>query len=496
MNCALMATLVCVLATCPAEAKTGVFVEKSDQMAKIRFLQVFEQHPASTTRIRIPEAPEPTRRPKITAPKTPPPPFPTTADVQHATDTSDTIPCLTDTGVPPDTNGAAGPNHLFTTLNYRMHAQKKDGTKIGTVYPWDFWQPIAPNLYPFDPRVIFDPHSQRWFMTYGAGRVTADACLLIGVSETDDPTGNWFCHRIKIDKNGGYWIDFDVLGFNEERVVVTGSLVPQGSSGLPQLFAYYVFEKKHLLNGGPGSHTKFAVTYDYSGCPTMIHDKGVKELVFVQESETYSEFCLFEIAGEAGAMQLKAAAAVKPKWNWTFMAPTAPQAGSKVTISSGQGEFQGMIRNNYLWIVNGVNPTSQDRQRASLQWWQIERTGGVVQQGFLDDPTGRYSYIYPSIAVNGKNDVLIGYTRCSADSYPTACYAYRRKDDAPEQLRGDFQFKVGEAPYEKSSPAARWGDYTSSCVDPATDELWTLQQYSAKDNTGVGTEGLYWKKLK
>src|SRR5262249_1637687 len=119
--------------------------------------------------------PEPRRylsAPKVPSPEHPPrpksakattkPPFPTTSDVQHVVDTSDGFECLTDTGGPPDTNGAVGPNHLFTTLNYRMHAQKKDGTKLGTVYPWDFWQPVAPNLYPFDPRVVFDPHTQRW----------------------------------------------------------------------------------------------------------------------------------------------------------------------------------------------------------------------------------------------------------------------------------------------------------------------------------------------
>jgi hypothetical protein len=499
MTSLLMVTLLGVSASCPTEAQAGVFVAKSDQMAKVSFVAVLKQFPASSAAINVGKAPLPNKQRKSAGPINKAgtnPPFPVTKDVPHTTDTTDTFACLTDTGGPPDTNGAVGPKHLFTALNYRLHAQKKDGSNIGTVYPWDFWQAVAPNLHPFDPRVVFDPHAQRWFMTYCAGRATADACLLIGVSETDDPTGNWFVHRVKVDQKGEYWIDFQVLGLNQERLVVTGSLVPRSGTTVPPRFSYFVFDKKHLLNGGPGSHTKFVVPYSYSGNPAFVHDKGVKELVIVQTSSNYSEFCLFEITGETGAMKLNAVTRVKPKWNWTFMAPEAPQAGSRITLDSGTGDGQVVIRNQYIWMVHSVNPTSKNYQRASLQWWQIERTGAVVQQGFLDDPTGRYSYVYPSIAVNGRDDVLIGYTRCSADSYPTGSYSYRRKTDAGEELRGDFQFKAGELPYTKSYPVARWGDYSSSCVDPVSDELWTLQQFSAKDKDGGNTEGLYWKKLK
>jgi hypothetical protein len=150
--------------------------------------------------------------------------------------------------------------------------------------------------------------------------------------------------------------------------------------------------------------------------------------------------------------------------------------------------------------VQSMSPTAPKIvRRASVGWWQIDLTGKTVQQGFLDDPGGKYSYMYPSIAVNKNNDMLIGYTRCSPDTFPSACYAYRRGTDPLEQLKGDFVYKAGEVAFGvASTPPAkyRWGDYSSSCADPLTDDLWTLQMCSVRDATFGYTVGLHWKRLK
>src|SRR5260221_10076984 len=106
--------------------------------------------------------------------------------------------------------------------------------------------------------------------------------------------------------------------------------------------------------------------------------------------------------------------------------------------------------------------------------------------------------MYPSIAVNANNDVLIGYSRFSASQYASANYSFRLSCNAANTLQSDAVLKAGEGPYYKvgvTSQKNRWGDYSSTVVDPANDlDMWTIQEYAATPartgaNDGNGRSG-------
>jgi len=114
--------------------------------------------------------------------------------------------------------------------------------------------------------------------------------------------------------------------------------------------------------------------------------------------------------------------------------------------------------------------------------------GAIQQRGRIDDASGATFYAYPSIAVNANSDVLIGYSRFSASQYASANYSFRQSCNAANTLQSDAVLKAGEGPYYKigvSSQKNRWGDYSSTVVDPANDlDMWTIQEYAA---TPAGT---------
>jgi hypothetical protein len=320
-----------------------------------------------------------------------------------------------------------GLDHVVAALNPRVHVQSRTGSDIGTAYPRDVWAAVLPKGYsPFEPRIVFDHFAQKWVMIYAAREWGGSgSALLIGVSETADPTSRWFLHRIDIDPAGKYWLDFPMLGFNEGRIVVAGWLIPKPKEGLPYRVAYYVFEKDDLRGGSAGRHTKFWLPPLYLGAPAVQFDKGQKELLLVDVGRTYSPSRIYQIAGDLGRMTLSPRCEVQPKWNWRIPRNAAPQSGTSVQIAVDADYGQAVVRNSSIWMVQNVSPTpAAAGARAAIQWWQIEGSGKVIQQGVLDDPSGKYLYIYPSLAVNKENDVLVGYTRCSADSFPSACFAY------------------------------------------------------------------------
>jgi len=63
--------------------------------------------------------------------------------------------------------GAAGPDHLMTMLNTEVRIQDKQGNIVSTVSLETFWTSGTGlnSDFVFDPRLIFDPLSNRWIAT-------------------------------------------------------------------------------------------------------------------------------------------------------------------------------------------------------------------------------------------------------------------------------------------------------------------------------------------
>jgi hypothetical protein len=94
------------------------------------------------------------------------------------------------TRIPPDTHGAAGPNHLMVTLNTQVRIQNRMGAAPSTVSLDTFWASLN-NPSAFDPKVLYDPVAGRWMFTAMADAQSTTSSVLIGVSQTNDPTGMW-----------------------------------------------------------------------------------------------------------------------------------------------------------------------------------------------------------------------------------------------------------------------------------------------------------------
>src|SRR5262249_56904176 len=64
--------------------------------------------------------------------------------------------------IPPDVDGAVGPDHIVEGLNnnYRTFA-KAMGAVLSTVSITAFWAAVG-GSGPFDPRTLYDPIAQRW----------------------------------------------------------------------------------------------------------------------------------------------------------------------------------------------------------------------------------------------------------------------------------------------------------------------------------------------
>jgi uncharacterized protein (TIGR03437 family) len=412
------------------------------------------------------------------------------------------------TRIPPDTNGAVGPNHLMVATNSQVRIQNRNGSALPneTVPLNDFWARLnKPDA--FEPKVLYDPFANRWISVAVADDRSATSAVLIGMTQTNDPTRNWKLYPVDADARDQVWVDFPSIGFNKDWIVVTVNVYSNQNDDFLGSHIY-VFDKAGLYADGQGRFTLFPFTDGATMVPAITYDNTLSTIFLVEEWEGNGEgrgfLRLSTITGTVGTEKLTTGVAFPATPNpWDSESPGdnfAPQLSSAQKIDTGDARLGNVVyRNGSLWTAHTVFLNAGGRPtRSAVQWWQLSTSGDVLQRGRIDDPTGNVFYAYPSIAVNKNNDVLIGYSQFSATQYASAGYSFRTPTDPANTLRASTVLKAGVAPYFKTSGGTRnrWGAYSNTVVDPANDtDLWTIQEYAAVPSGGTDRWGTWWGKV-
>jgi hypothetical protein len=413
------------------------------------------------------------------------------------------------TVIPPDTMGAVGPNHIMTVLNSQVRIQDRTGAVLSTVTLNSFWSSLG-SFDVFDPRITYDPFGERWIFSVAADAQLSTAAVLVGVSATSDPTGNWYLFAVDVDPQGDRWADFDALGFNKNWIVVTANIFATLGPDTNNP-SYFVFDKADLYTNGVGAFTviREPSSSSFSVAPAQTFDNSLATLYLIEDwDNTSSMLRISTITGPVGAEVLTSGTAFPTGSSaWEFSPPVGnflPQLGSTHKIDGGDSRILSCsYRNGSLWCSQTVFLPVNAAARSAAQWWQIDpATGDVEQFGRIDDPTGTRFFAYPSIAANANSDVLVGYSRFSASQFASGNYSFRHTNDPPNTLRADTVLKAGEGPYySTASGANRWGDFSATVVDPVNNlSFWTIQEYAGAPvgnptSSTSGRWGTWWGRI-
>jgi hypothetical protein len=403
-----------------------------------------------------------------------------------------------DNAFPPDTTGAVGPSHLLIAHNGRVRILSRTGTVMSTVTLAEFFASVALNTDVFDPRVRFDPYGGRFIVSSANGDVAGASAILIAVSQTSDPTGSWNMFAFPADPatNAGV-ADFPEMGFNKNWIAVDASLLagfdPGSARSLPSAAPappsdVLLVCNKAALYAGTGSCTRFNPGLGGRQSPAYTLDPALTTLYLARNisSGSGNAISIDTITGAVGAEVLTpGAATIAPPTPYSLVPIGAPQYGTTQTMEADiTDSISFLYRNGFLWGAQSVYLPPSTLTRGSIQWWQATPSGTLQQFARIDDPTSVYFYSYGSLAVNANNDVLVGYSRFSSTQYVSANYSFRASSDPPSSLEADTILRAGESTYVNViSGRNRWGDYSTTAVDPANDiDLWTIQEYAAPAN--------------
>jgi hypothetical protein len=385
--------------------------------------------------------------------------------------------------IPPDTMGAAGPDHFVELINGRYSVYRKtDGERVQTSTLNDFWRNAGATpagAFAFDPRIVYDAPSERWFAV-SADNALGPNNLLIAVSNSPNPTQGWKAFAVPSDSSGARWADFPTLGVNHDSVVVAANMFPIAPVSVN--VSVLVLPKADLIAGTIADRTLFEnVSPNSTGFTLQPANDPKGELPAILLS-AFSTALLkrSDIVGSATspALDVTNKFISVPDFGGS---PSGIQPGNKLPLeTSASLSSSTVLLNGELWGVRSVNQGG----RTALQWFAINAETNVLRQsGLIADPL--LSFYYGSIAVNDFGDAVIGFSGSGPSQFVSA-YAVEGHTTHGVTIFGDpVLLKAGVSDYEVTfgSGRNRWGDYSATTVDPSDPlRFWTIQEWvSATD---------------
>jgi hypothetical protein len=445
-------------------------------------------HPAHQDRRRIVEGASKTALatsvlPPVTVPSIVAPPV--TAQFQATYDT--------DQGYPSDANGAVGPRQILSVSNQRYAVADRSGKILWQDLNYGFWSDpnVAAGGNEYDARAAYDPVADRWVIISLFDRGTSDSTLLVAVSASGDPTGTWKRFRIPVGGTVVTFLDFTRLALTRDAIVITANVC--GFDYCSQQADLFIIQKTDAYNTAqPVPLARFQFDGPYNLIPVTVHgddptvrflaEDTVNEVVYAIQNGAPVQVATFPISAILG-------------FDWgIFQTQIGPQMGSTSMIDIDWPTVHYAVeRNGAIWIVESIIHNA----RSSIVWYRLHlplSSSSAVDKGLIDDPTGNLFYSYPSIDVNAAGGALIGYSTFGIQQFPSANYSYI---DQLGHLSQMAPLKAGERSYWWT----RWGDYSTTVVDPLNDiDFWTLQTYSMTRSGGYTAEfftlwATYWGKI-
>ena len=372
---------------------------------------------------------------------------------------------------PADAAGAVGPHHVVGAFNNSLVVHDRNGNLLSFLSIFQFWQGVTvgdTSLY--DPRIMYDAVNDRWVLAMLADTNGRLGALLLATTTSGDPTGTWRRFRVASGSNPDFSLDFTRLALTSDQIVVTANVFdPVTAPGLD----IFMFPKNVAFSSDPAA---FSVTRAFVGgafdfTPVTASDTTIRLLT--QDDASIVQY-IFDTT------KLTYVNEYLPPVGFDLGDGECGQLGTTKTVEcDGSSLHYAFLRDGVLWVVHSAN----DGARGFIVVWKI--TGSTAKGLVIRDATTNYGY--PSIAVNRLGAALVGFSTFNGSIYPSAGYRYI---DPAGNVSEAGVVKNGEDWYSFS----RWGDYSSTVVDPADDtSFWTLQSYATPPfGTNHATWGTWW----
>jgi len=430
--------------------------------------------------------------------------------------------------MPPDANGAIGPSHFVEFINgvvsFYSKTNPDDVVQITDV---DFWTEagliISSASAVTDPRIIYDPASQRWFASQVDFSATATDPtrvannFLLAVSTTSDPNDPWHAFRIRADPTTGRFADFPTLGLDANGVYISGDFFHAQTNIGPGLIS---IPKADLVAATPtiANLTRFgvmsytnrgeviqpAICFDGSSTGNMLAmgDIGSDD----SPHSNIVSYVVQNAAGPGATLTAPLSITVSPyvvpfNYDMGFPLFNPVQPDNTTTLQANDARLSAKV-----YAVNGVLYAVHNTEvggRIAIRWYRINAaTHALIESGTIADPN--LDLFFPSIAANANGVVVIAYNGSSISTYVSCFAIVGATMNGVTTFGGPVLLQSGVASYHDLNEIlaqlfddpvtdSRWGDYSSMSVDPDDpNRFWSIQMYPSGVDSSTGFDIGIW----
>jgi len=135
------------------------------------------------------------------------------------------------TGIPCDNHLAMNGEDIVSAGNFYMAVNNPNGGFTIKFTLDQFAQEAGITNQPFDPRLAYDPSSNRYVFTFLAGSNSQNTDIVVAFSVTDDPSGEWNIYRLPGNPNGlDQWTDYPMISLTTDHLYLTINLLKDGET--------------------------------------------------------------------------------------------------------------------------------------------------------------------------------------------------------------------------------------------------------------------------
>ncbi|MFQ3169985.1 MAG: hypothetical protein ACI8QI_002568, partial [Limisphaerales bacterium] len=291
------------------------------------------------------------------------------------------------TANPADTHGAVGPEHLVVALNTEVAIQTREGELVSKVGLGDFWAGFS-HGFVFDPKVVYDHLAKRWVVFTIADVNTTKSAVLIALSQTSDPTGDWDMASIRVHPealpDNYLYADYPNVGYNKKWLAASVNLY-KGTNQVEGAKEFvgsriFAFHKPDYIRGRRAFYTQFDDPGFFTVVPATTYDANDTNLLFITEQSTRA-LRISALSGRVGQEHYTPNYARTPLDGieaWEFSIGTtniSPQKAGTKSIFANDSRMHALAkRNGKLWAAHHVflPEGMKNVDRTAVQWWNLE----------------------------------------------------------------------------------------------------------------------------
>jgi hypothetical protein len=396
---------------------------------------------------------------------------------------------------PPDTQIGVGPQSVLEMVNATWSVWSKSGAFQSDGLLNDFFR--APSGYhTTDPQVLFDAPSGRWFASITAVDQSGDSKVLLAVSTSNDPTGNWSGYTIT--EQSGVLMDQPMIGVSDDKVVIawndyTGTNSDSGGTFTGQ--ETWVEQKSDLLTGVAVHATSFG--------PDGSRFRVVPARMLLSSTTAYLTYILDNPWRLAVVTITGTPAQNDVVWGGLRLsipnmeeAPAAAQPGSVPSLDTGGSIIRSAVwENGSLWAGanDGCTPDGDTAIHSCVALFHVDTSGTdprLVSSGVVDS-VGT-DFLYPALTLDRDGNMYAVFTESSSSVYPSVAITGHRVSDPENTISKVEIVQAGVGSYNCSDcfyqgkNVLRWGDYSGAATDPSNPTVaWLAGEYMASGSDGA-----------